>query len=97
MLQTYYPKPSRKLFLPFTYRIVLDGFVRMDICNNLLGCYRLYDLNYSSEIEYIDLLNENVTWNHILDFFAQTFSNGCRYCDIMNLNTELIQSAIQCP
>ena len=41
MLQTYYPKPSRKLFLPFTYPIVLDGFVRVDMCNNLLDCYNL--------------------------------------------------------
>ena len=40
MLQTYYPKPSRKLFLPFTYPIVLDGFVRVDMCNHLLDCYR---------------------------------------------------------
>lgn len=40
MLQTYYPKPSRKLFLPFTYPIVLGGFVRVDMCNNLLDCYR---------------------------------------------------------
>ena len=40
MLQTYYPKPSRKLFLPFTYPIVLGGFVRVNMCNNLLDYYR---------------------------------------------------------
>ena len=52
MLQTYYPKPSRKLFLPFTYPIVLDGFVRVDMCNNLLDCYKIqnYNLFYKNKI-----------------------------------------------
>ena len=40
MVQAYYPKPSRKLFLPFTYPIVFGGFVRVDMCNNLLDCYK---------------------------------------------------------
>ena len=44
MLQPYYPEPSRKLFLPFTYPIVLGGFVRVDMCNNLLDCYSDEDI-----------------------------------------------------
>lgn len=41
--QLYYPKLSRKRFLPFTYRIVLDGFLCVDMCDNLLDCYRYGD------------------------------------------------------
>lgn len=82
------------------YNLCFEGLNCKTVLNGkLFSCTfssRLYDLNYSSEIEYIDLLNENVTWSYILDFFTQTFSNGCRYCSIMDPNIELIQSAIQC-
>ena len=57
---------------------------------------RLYDLEYASDVEFIDLINEKVSWNKILDFIMSSYSNGCRYCNIMNPNSELIQSAIQC-
>lgn len=81
------------------YNLCFEGLNCKTVLNGkLFPCTfssRLYDLNYSSEIEYIDLLNENVTWNCILDFFTKSFSNGCRYCDIMDPNVELIQSAIQ--
>lgn len=82
------------------YNLCFEGLNCKTVLNGkLFSCTfssRLYDLKYSSDIEYIDLLNEKVIWNEILDFLMQPYSNGCRYCDIMNPNTELIQSAIQC-
>ena len=39
-LLPFCPKPSGKLFLPFAYRIVLGGFMRVIMCNNLLVCYK---------------------------------------------------------
>src|SRR5699024_2913743 len=54
--QPYYPKLSGKRFLPFTYRIALDGSVRVDMCNNLLDCYSTVALTHQ-DIQVYEMLS----------------------------------------
>ena len=62
MPQPCYLRLSRKRFLPSTFQIALDGFVRVVMCNKLLDCYRTQENGKAVDAnayERVQLLNKN--------------------------------------
>ncbi len=55
----------------------------------------LHDLNYASNLEYIDLYDENIKKQDILQFFMREMSTACDYCDFSVLYPKYIEPAEQ--
>ncbi len=81
------------------YSLCFEGLNCKTILNGkLYNCTfasRIYDLKLAPNVENIDLLSGNVSWEKLLTFWTSPYSKACDYCQIMNPNAKCIPSAIQ--
>ncbi len=81
------------------YSLCFEGLNCKTILNgNLYSCTfasRIADLGIATDIEYIDLLNEAVTWNQLFSFWNMPYCSACDYCKMMDPNAQCISSALQ--
>lgn len=81
------------------YSLCFEGINCKTILNGkLYSCTfasRIADLGLATDIEYVDLLKDNVSWEQLFDFWRQPISMACDYCKMMDPNAHCIPSAIQ--
>lgn len=71
-------------------------------CKNLFGdklfpctfSSRCYDLNLGPDIEYLQISN-SLSWVELYNFWTNTYTKACNYCNFMNPNAPHIKSGVQ--